>query len=334
MSPKTFKAMVVRGTAENKFVRQITQKSLDELPEGGVLIRVHYSSLNYKDALSATGDKGVTKKYPHTPGIDAAGIIEESAVPDFQPGEEVIVTGYDLGSNTSGGFAEYIRVPEGWVVKRPENLSLRESMAYGTAGFTAGLSVYKLMNHGITPDQGPILVTGATGGVGSIAVAILVKAGYHVVAVTGKLEQKQFLIELGAREVIHRDAAKNTSEKPLLSGRWAGAVDTVGGNLLETAIRATKPEGAVACCGNIGSAELHTSIYPFILRGVSLLGIGSAFTPMGIRQQIWKKLSAEWKLEHLDRLTSEITLEQLERHIELILQGKVKGRVIINLLKE
>jgi len=331
MVQRTFKALVVTETPDGKFIRRVTERSANDLPPGEVLIRVHYSSLNYKDALSATGNKGVTKTYPHTPGVDAAGVVEESASPLFKNGEAVLVTGYDLGSNTDGGFAQCIRVPADWVVKLPTGLSLRESMVYGTAGFTAALSVYKLLNHGVEPGQGSVAITGATGGVGSMAVALLAKSGFHVAAVTGKMDAKQFLLDLGAREIIHRDEAKDASGKPMLGGRWAGAVDTVGGDLLTTIIRQTKTEGAVACCGNIDSTDLHVSIYPFILRGVSLIGIGSAFLPMRLRLEIWKRLASEWKLDNLERLATEVSLTDLDPYIDLILRGGVRGRVIVNL---
>ncbi|MBW2392573.1 MAG: YhdH/YhfP family quinone oxidoreductase, partial [Deltaproteobacteria bacterium] len=280
MDSKTFKAMVVQETADGTYARRIAEKSLDDLPAGEVLVRVHYSSLNYKDGLSATGHRGVTKNYPHTPGVDAAGVVEVSLSEAFQPGDEVIVTSYDLGMNTSGGLGQYIREPAGWVVPLPENLSPRESMAYGSAGLTAGFCILKLQEHGITPERGEILVTGATGGVGSFAVAMLAKIGYQVVAVTGKMDEKQFLIDLGAKEVISRDEATDTSGKPLLKGRWAGVVDAVGGEILATAIRSTKLHGAVTCCGNVASPDLPINVYPFILRGISLVGIDSQSFPM------------------------------------------------------
>jgi putative YhdH/YhfP family quinone oxidoreductase len=331
MNSKRFKAMVVHETEDHKFVRQITDKSVNELPEGEVLIRVRYSSLNYKDALSAIGNKGVTKNYPHTPGIDAAGVVEESIGDDFRSGDEVLITGYDLGMNTSGGFEQYIRVPAGWVVRLPQNLSLKESMVYGTAGFTAALSVFKLQGHGVTPDQGEILVTGATGGVGSIALSILAKDGHQVVAVSGKPEEKQFLMDLGAKEVIHRDEARDTSGNPLLKGRWAGVIDTVGGEILATAIKSTHYGAVVTCCGNVASPDLPINVYPFILRNLSLLGVESVNCPMDIRVQLWQKLSKEWKLDHLNQITTECSLEELDQKIDRILQGKQKGRVIVNL---
>ncbi|MES0396587.1 MAG: YhdH/YhfP family quinone oxidoreductase [Syntrophobacteria bacterium] len=331
MDSKTFKAMVVQETPDGKYTRRIAEKSLDDLPAGEVLVRVHYSSLNYKDGLSATGHRGVTKNYPHTPGVDAAGVVEESLSDAFQPGDEVIVTSYDLGMNTSGGFGQFIRVPVGWVVPLPENLSPRESMAYGSAGLTAGFCILKLQEHGVTPERGEILVTGATGGVGSFAVAMLAKIGYQVVAVTGKMDEKQFLIDLGAKEVISRDEATDTSGKPLLKGRWAGVVDAVGGEILATAIRSTKLHGAVTCCGNVASPDLPINVYPFILRGISLVGIDSQSFPMTFRRQTWKKIATEWKLDNLDRQTSVRSLEELDSEIDRILAGKQKGRVIVDL---
>jgi len=331
MDSKSFKAMVVQEKTDGTYTRRITEKSLDELPAGEVLVRVHYSSLNYKDGLSATGHRGVTKRYPHTPGVDAAGVVEESLSEAFQPGDQVIVTSYDLGMNTPGGFGQYIRVPAGWVVPLPENLSPKESMAYGSAGLTAGFCILKLQGHGITPERGEILVTGATGGVGSFAVAMLAKIGYQVVAVTGKMDEKQFLIDLGAKEIISRDEATDTSGKPLLKGRWAGVVDAVGGEILATAIRSTKLHGAVTCCGNVASPDLPINVYPFILRGISLVGIDSQSFPMTFRRQTWEKIAIEWKLADLDRQTSVCSLEELNSEIDRILAGKQKGRVIVDL---
>jgi putative YhdH/YhfP family quinone oxidoreductase len=295
------------------------------------LVRVHYSSLNYKDGLSATGHRGVTKRYPHTPGVDAAGVVEESLSEEFQPGDQVIVTSYDLGMNTPGGFGQYIRVPAAWVVPLPESLSPIESMAYGSAGLTAGFCIFKLQEHGIIPDQGEILVTGATGGVGSFAVAMLAKIGYQVVAVTGKMDEKKFLTDLGAKEVISRDEATDTSGKPLLKGRWAGVVDAVGGEILSTAIRSTKLHGAVTCCGNVASPDLQINVYPFILRGISLVGIDSQSFPMTFRRQTWEKIASDWKLDNLNRQTSVCSLEELDSEIDRILAGKQKGRVIVDL---
>lgn len=332
MNPATFRAMIVEETPDNQFDRKITTKSFDDLPDGDVLIRVHYSSLNYKDALSATGNKGVTRNYPHTPGIDAAGVVEECRSEDFQPGDSVLVTGYDLGMNTSGGFAEYIRVPARWVVRLPKNLTLQESMIYGTAGFTAALSVQKLVQNGVAPEQGEVLVTGASGGVGSIAVALLAKSGFRVVAVSGKPEAVSYLKDLGAAEVIGRDQALDESGRPLLKGRWAGGVDTVGGDILATALKSTAYGGSITCCGLVASPRLSTTVFPFILRGVNLLGIDSVECPMNQRLQVWEKLAGEWKIEELQGLAREITLEQLDAKIEEILKGKSRGRYVVRLL--
>ncbi|MBU2643314.1 YhdH/YhfP family quinone oxidoreductase [bacterium] len=328
MENKTFKAMVVTETAEKTFTRAITTRSIEDLPAGEVLIKVAYSSLNYKDALSATGNKGVTRNYPHTPGIDTAGVVAESQSDMFKPGEEVIVTSYDLGMNTSGGFAEYVRVPADWVVKLPAGLTMKEAMIYGTAGFTAGMSVNALI-HMVKPDHGEVLVTGASGGVGSVAVSILTKLGYSVVAVGGIVEEKAYLTGIGAREVISREDAADTSGKPVLKARWAGVIDTVGGDILATAIKSTKYNGSVTCCGNAASPDLPLSVFPFILRNVRLLGIDSQNCPMALRTRIWEKLAGEWRLDGLADISSEITLEDLDNRIQLMLQGKNKGRTVV-----
>lgn len=325
-----FKALVV-SKEDDKFVREIKEKSVDELPEGDVLIKVHYSSLNFKDALSAIGNKGVTRNFPHTPGIDATGTVEKSEDSNFKQGEKVLVTGYDLGMNTDGGFGQYIRVPSSWVVKLPENLSLKESMIIGTAGFTAALSVFALAENDTTPEDGEILVTGATGGVGTMAIKILSKAGYEPVAVTGKKEKEDFLKELGATRVIGREEADDKSGKPMLKGIWGGAVDTVGGNMLATAIKTTKYLGTVTTCGLTQSPEFTSSVFPFILRGVKLIGIDSVELPMDRRLRIWDKLAGEWKLDNLDALTNEIGLDEINDNIDQILKGKLTGRTVINL---
>lgn len=332
MSDKKFRALVVEEGEGGKFTRSIKERTASDLPEGEVLIRVGYSSLNFKDALSATGNKGVTKSFPHTPGIDAAGVVEESSSPQFKAGEEVLVTGYDLGANTAGGYGEYIRVPAAWVVSLPRGLSARDSMIYGTAGFTAALSIHEMEEHGVTPDMGEVLVTGATGGVGSVACAILAKSGYSVVASTGKADQKEFLTGLGVKEVISREEAADTSGRPLLKGRWAGAVDTVGGEILATAIKSAKQHGVITCCGNVASGELPINVYPFILRGVSLVGIDSAYCPMETRRNVWSKLAGDWKID-LDSLATEVGLDGLDEQIALILKGGLKGRVVVNLQK-
>lgn len=332
MENKSFKAMIVEEMPEKTFSRKIAEKTITELPDGDVLVRVAYSSLNYKDALSASGNKGVTRKYPHTPGIDAAGIVEHSQNEKFKPGDKVIVTSYDLGMNTSGGFGEYIRVPADWVVRLPENLSLKESMIYGTAGFTAGMSVEKI-TQSIHKDQGKVLVSGASGGVGSMASSILVHLGYDVAGVCGKVEERAFLKGIGIKEILSREEATDTTGRPLLKERWAGVIDTVGGEILATSIKSTMLGGVVTCCGNVASIDLPLTVFPFILRGISLFGIDSQHCPMCIREKIWGKLAGEWKLKNLNELSSEISFNELDASIEAMLQGKSKGRKILNLKK-
>ena len=327
-----FKALVVEKLSDTQFVREIKERSLDNLPPGDLVVRVHFSALNYKDALSATGHPGVTRKFPHTPGIDAAGDVVACESGAFVPGEKVIVTGHDLGMETDGGWGQYIRVPSGWAVRLPVGLSLWEAMALGTAGFTAGLSVRKLERAGVVPGDGDILVTGATGGVGSIAVAVLSRAGYRVVAATGKRSDEVFLRELGAVEVIPREQVTAGSERPMMKERWAGVVDVVGGEMLAAAIKATRYGGAVTCCGLVASPELPVNVYPFILRGVSLLGIDSVHCPADTRLLVWKKLAGEWKPEHLADMVTEVLLEGVEEKIQAILQGRIKGRILVNLL--
>ena len=330
MTASKFKAMVVEETAEKTFTRAIREKNIEDLPDGDVLVRVSYSSLNYKDALSASGNRGVTRKFPHTPGIDAAGVVEKSDNQDFEVGDKVIVTSYDLGMNTSGGFGEYIRVPAEWVVPLPKGLSLRESMMLGTAGFTAGMSVFSL-THCKKPTAGEILVTGATGGVGSLAVAILAKLGYSVAAATGKSEAEPFLKGLGATRIVSRDEAVANSDRPLLKSIWAGVVDTVGGDILVSAIKSTHLQGVVTCCGNVMSPELPLNVFPFILRGVSLIGIDSQNCQMEHRKRVWNLLATTWKPADLEGLCREVSLEQLDEEITCILKGGQKGRVIVNL---
>ena len=331
MNVSTFRALVVSKTDEKTFTREITERSISDLPEGEVLIRVHFSSLNYKDGLSCIGNPGVTRNYPHTPGIDASGEVTESSDSRFKEGDSVIVTGYDLGMNTSGGFGEYIRVPADWVVPLPEGMTFKEASIYGVAGFTAALSVDALQKYGVNPEQGEIVVTGSTGGVGSVSVALLSLLGYTVVASTGKKEESEFLQRLGASEIISREEVNDESKKPLLRERWAGAVDTVGGTTLATLLKAAKRGGAVAATGLVASSELSTTVFPFILRGVSLLGIDSGFTPTKLRREIWNKLAGIWKIPQLEQLTIDCTLEELDPEIDKILAGGQRGRVVVNL---
>lgn len=327
-----FKALVVEKTDDKQFLRRVRERSLADLPPGELLVRVHYSSLNFKDALSATGHPGVTRRFPHTPGIDAAGEVVSCGDGILSPGAKVLVTSYDLGMETDGGFGQYIRVPSAWAVRLPDGLTLREGMALGTAGLTAALSVYKLERAGVRPEDGDVLVTGATGGVGSIAVSILARAGYRVVASTGKSADAGFLTDLGAAQVISREDVLTFADKPLLAEKWAGAVDVVGGTTLAAVLKSTRYGGAVTCCGLVGSPELNMNVYPFILRSVSLIGIDSVNCPRDIRKQLWLRLASQWKPARLDQMIRECTLAGLEQEIEAILRGGIRGRVIVNLL--
>lgn len=328
---QTFKALKITENNQQEYNHSIIDKKIKELPEGNLLIQVKYSSLNYKDALSFSGNKGVTRNYPHTPGIDAAGVVVESQVHNFSVGDAVIVTGFDLGMNTAGGFAEYIRIPSEWAVPLPEDLSLRESMIYGTAGFTAALSIDKLLKSGIQPEDGEILVTGASGGVGSLAVSILNQLGFDVVAVTGKTDATERLLKLGAKKIIERKEFENSEKRALLAENWAGAVDTLGGDILSNIIKSLKYGGSVTSCGNITSGALDTSIYPFILRSISLLGIDSVQTEMETRKRIWASLANEWKPEYLEENIEEIQLADVPDKIQQILEGTHTGRSIVRL---
>ncbi len=330
MNSVPFQAWVVEQTEKNRFTGEIRTLDTQTLPDHDVLIRVRYSSLNYKDALSATGSPGVTKHYPHTPGIDAAGIVEYSRNTNFHKGQEVIVTSYDLGMNTPGGFGQYIRVPAGWVVPLPEALTLEESMIWGTAGFTAGMSVHNI-HRSVTPDHGEILVTGATGGVGSLSVGILSHLGYRVTAVSGKKDTSMLLDVLGAKQVISRGDFLNGADRPLLKEKWCGVIDTVGGPILAAAIKSTQQAGVVTCCGNAASPDLPLNVFPFILRGVSLLGVDSQHCPMAHRQNIWEKLAKDWKFNNFRAICREINLDQLPVYIDGMLNGKSNGRTLVNL---
>ncbi|MEX0647363.1 MAG: YhdH/YhfP family quinone oxidoreductase [Balneolaceae bacterium] len=326
-----YKTLVASEDSSGDILLEMKQLSTDDLPDHDVLIRVLYSSLNYKDALSATGNRGVTKTYPHTPGIDAAGIVEYSRDHRFSAGEEVIVTSYDLGMNTPGGFGEYISVPGDWIVPLPDGLTLKESMITGTSGFTAAYGVKKIADQGIKPSAGNVLVSGATGAVGSFAVALLARLGYSVTAATGKTDKHDFLRELGASQVIPRQDVTGPADRPLLPAKWIAAVDTVGGSFLDSILRQIKHNGVVSCCGNILGHELHTSVYPFILRGVSLMGIDSGICLMEDRKMIWELLSTSWKLNSFNRMYREVKPENLPGEISFMLKGMQTGKIVVTL---
>ena len=307
----------------------IRTRQIDDLPAGDVLIKVKHSSVNYKDAMSAKGLPGVTKDYPHTPGIDAAGTVEASSSDQFKSGDEVICIGFDLGMNTPGGFGEYIRVPAEWVTLMPAGLDAREAMVIGTAGFTAALCVEKLEMMGAKPADGPVLVTGATGGVGSVAVMLLAKLGYEVIASSGKADKIDFLKGLGASSVIGREALSEENKRPVLAPEYAHAVDCVGGEILANIIKSLKPQGSVAICGLVASPAFNTTVLPFILRGVNVLGIDSVEIPIEDKDRVWQRLATDWKLSGLESLTTEIGLEQLPTVLDEIFAGQVSGRTLV-----
>lgn len=315
---------------DGSFKSSIQNLNFETLQENEILVKVSYSSLNYKDALSASGNKGVTRNFPHTAGIDAVGEVLESKSSRFQKEEKVIVTSYDLGMNSDGGFAEYVKVPADWALKIPNGLTEKESMIYGTAGLTAGMSIYNLVNK-VKPEDGKIVVSGSTGGVGSIAISILNKLGYQIVAITGKETEVDYLKSIGASEILLRSEIEAFASKPMLKPLFAGAVDTVGGTILENILKSTNPLGVVCCCGNVASPKLQLTIFPFILRGISLIGIDSQNYPMKERAEVWRKLASEWKPENLMDNFEEVKLEELQEKIDLILKGGIKGRVVVAL---
>ena len=324
---ENYKALVIRETEEG-FTREIETVSRNFLPDNDVLIRVKYAGLNYKDALSASGNKGVTRKYPHTPGVDASGVVEESRDERFKPGQEVIVTSYDLGMNTKGGFAEYISVPGDWIVPLPNGMTLKEAMVMGTAAYTAALALYKMEICGQNPEMGEVVVTGASGGVGSMAVSILKKKGYRVIASSGKTEYYDWLMEIGAKRCINREEVSDESGRPLLSPTWAGGIDTVGGNTLATLLKRCDRNGSVATCGLVASPKLETTVFPFILNGVNLLGVDSAETPYALRKEIWNRLATDLKPDTLDKMEKLVKLEEIPGYMDEILEGETIGRVV------
>lgn len=304
----------------------------EQFVQDQVTIEVAYSSLNFKDALACQGNRGVVKSLPHVPGIDLAGTVIESQHPGFKAGDHVLVTGYDLGQGRWGGWSEIANVPADWIVKLPEGLSLFDSMFIGTAGFTAAQCLIALQRNGVQPDSGPIAVTGATGGVGSLAVRLLAQAGYEVVAVTGKMDQADLLKKIGAQRIIDRQQLQaGDSSRPMLSAQWAGAIDTVGGPILTTLLKSAQYGGCVAACGLVAGHQLEMTVYPFLLRGISLCGAASADCPMPQRLAIWKKLSSTWKPLHTDVLCTVVGLQELMKYVEMIQYGKVAGRVVVQL---
>jgi acrylyl-CoA reductase (NADPH) len=326
---ETFRAYRVfsdNGTVQGRVV----EAALNELSAGEILIKAAYSSVNYKDALAATGAGKIIRRYPLVGGIDVSGTVVTTSDSRFKNGDEVLVTGFDLGVSHDGGYAEYVRVPADWVVRVPPGLSLFDAMAIGTAGFTAALSIVELERNGLTPANGPVIVTGATGGVGSLAIQCLAARGYTVTALTGKDDQHEFLKSLGAADVLPRSAVQ-ASGKPLEKMTWAGAVDAVGGDTLAWLTRTMIYGGAIASSGLTGGTELRTTVLPFILRSVKLLGIDSAMCPMPARLEAWRRLASDLKPAHLRTIALEITLDDLPRAFSTLLNGQARGRFVVKL---
>ncbi|PLS07123.1 NADPH:quinone oxidoreductase family protein [Neobacillus cucumis] len=331
--PQTFRALIVDKQDEN-FSVEIQKLTLADLPEGDVLIRVHYSSVNYKDSLASIPNGNIVTRYPFVPGIDLAGVVVSSSDSRFQEGDEVIATSYDIGVSHFGGYSEYARIPAKWIVPLPSGLTLKEAMVIGTAGFTAALSVQRLEENHVSPDKGKVLVTGATGGVGSFAVSILANLGYQVEASTGKESEHEYLKKLGATAVISREEVYDGKIRALGKQNWFAAVDPVGGEPLASLLSQIQYGGSVAASGLTAGTKLPASVFPFILRGVNLLGIDSVYCPMEARLKIWDRLAGDFKPANLEELIQEeVTLEQLPEILPTLLKGQGRGRIIVSLIE-
>lgn len=329
--PATFRAFIVNKT-EDGFSAALGTLNAADLPAGEVLVKVACSGVNYKDGLASISEGKIVRTYPFVPGIDLAGVIEESSDARFHMGDEVIVTSYDLGVSHYGGFSEYARVKADWVVPKPSGLTLTEAMALGTAGFTAALAVHQLEKNGLRPENGPVLVTGATGGAGSVAVSILHKLGYKVTASTGKESEHDYLRELGASEILDRAITSAESNRPLEKELWAGCVDAVGGSTLAYLLRTTKYGGSIAAFGNTGGFNFSTTVFPFILRGVNLLGIDSVSCPMKLRRELWQQLAGTYKPEKLlSAIGHEVSFEELPNALARVLKGEARGHTIVRI---
>jgi len=325
-----FQAFIV-DKQDDKFTAGLQSISLENLPEADVLIKVAYSGVNYKDGLASIQNGKIVRSYPFVPGIDLAGVVVSSQDPRFHEGDQVIATSYEIGVSHFGGYSEYARIPGDWIVPLPEGLTLKEAMILGTAGFTAALAVQRLEENGVTPELGKILVTGATGGVGSIAVAMLAKQGFDVAASSGKPTAANFLHTLGASEVISREDVYNGQIKALDKQLWAGAVDPVGGEELAAILGKIQYGGSVAVCGLTGGGNVPTSVFPFILRGINLLGIDSVYCPMSLRKDLWKRMASDLKPEVLNDIAIEINFGDLPEALASILKGQAKGRYILKI---
>lgn len=328
---QTFNALVVNKEEEN-FTVKVQSLTVQDLPEGEVLIQVSYSGINYKDSLASIPNGNIVRSYPFVPGIDLAGVVVSSEDPRFKEGDEVIATSYEIGVSHFGGYSEYARVKADWIVPLPKGLTLKEAMTIGTAGFTAALCVQRLEENGLTPDKGPVLVTGATGGVGSFAISILAARGYQIEASTGKASESEYLKNLGANEILSREDVYDGKVKALGKQKWAAAVDSTGGEILASVISQIHYGGAVAACGLTAGTKLPTTVFPFILRGVDLLGVDSVYCPMETRAKTWERLSTDFKPTNLDDfIQQEVTLQELPDALPTLLEGKVKGRIIVRL---
>lgn len=327
-----FRALVLTE-ADGKVAAAIETLGEDRLPEGDVLVAVSHSDLNYKDGMILNGLGRLVRQYPHVPGVDFVGTVAASSHPEFKQGDAVILTGWRVGEIRWGGFAEYARVKGEWLVRLPGGLSPQRAMAIGTAGLTAMLAVMALEDHGLAPGQGPVLVTGAAGGLGSVAVSLLAAAGHAVAAVTGRPEQADYLKGLGASEIVPRAALEQSSGKPLDPERWAGAVDAVGGAILGNLVTQLRYGASVACCGNAGGIALNTNVLPLLLRGVNILGIDSVMCPIARREAAWARLVKDLPVDHLDAATQVVGLADLPEMANRILKGQVRGRVVVDVRK-
>ncbi|WP_227816513.1 oxidoreductase [Nitrogeniibacter aestuarii] len=326
-----FTALLIEQENDKSVSAGFRQLSVDDLDAGEVLIRVAYSSINYKDALAATGKGKIIRRFPCIGGIDLSGVVVDSQDARFKPGDEVIATSFDIGVSHHGGFAQMARIPAKWVVPMPTGLNLFDAMAIGTAGFTAALGVVRMEANGLVPANGPVVVTGATGGVGSLAIDMLAAAGYEVVALTGKAEERDYLTELGATDIVLRDSIDFEHTRPLETGRWAGAVDNVGGQVLHWLLATMQQAGTVASIGNASSFDISTTVFPFILRGVSLLGIDSGYMGFPLRQQVWERLAGDLHPKHLGAVTRLIEFDELPAAFDDFIAGRIRGRTVVRI---
>lgn len=325
-----FHALLTTETGSSTFQTTLTTLPDNFLDQQEVLIKVHYSSLNYKDALSASGHRGITRNFPHIPGIDASGVVISDRSLTFQEGQEVLVTGFDFGMNAHGGLAEFISVPSNWVIPIPDNLTFKSVMALGTAGLTAGMAVKALQENHVLPASGDVLVTGATGGVGMLSILLLKHLGYSIVAITGKENQSDFLQSLGVKQVILRHEFLANQDRALYAMQFAGAIDSVGGDILVKTLKSLHHGGAIAACGMASSVDISMQIYPYILRGARLLGIYSADSPISFKREIWNKLNKEWLFD-ASQIVQEIQLEEAPFYLSNMLKGASMGRKVVKI---